>query len=89
MSADFAHHGDAEGTAIKDERTGRFFAAPSLDTWICAGCDNRPGMYVLAFLSGPATHSTVLYHADSLSLSGQGRDDITSYFFTFFWDREQ
>lgn len=89
MSADFAHHGDAAGTAVKDERSRRFFDAPSLDTWIFAGCDNRPAIYVLAYLAGPATVSSVLYHADSLGLSGLGRDDITTYFFTYFWDRQQ
>jgi AmmeMemoRadiSam system protein B len=88
ISTDFAHHGDEAGTAIKDERSRRFFAAPSLDTWIFAGCDNRPGIYALARLARPATRCSILYHADSLELSGRDPTDITSYFFTYFWEEE-
>jgi len=86
ISADFAHHGDREGTSVKDERTRRFFAAPSMDTWIFAGCDNRPGIYAAARLLGPGARCAALFHSDSLALSGQDPGDITSYFFTFFWD---
>jgi MEMO1 family protein len=86
ISTDFAHHGDAAGTSLKDGRSRRFFAAPSLDTWIFAGCDNRPGIYALARMAGPATRCSVLHHTDSLKLSGRDPDDITSYFFTWFWE---
>ena len=87
ISADFAHHGSTAGTSVKDTRTRKFFNNPSLETWIFAGCDNRPGIYALAHLLGPATRCSVLYHTDSLQLSGHDPKDITSYFFTFFWDQ--
>ena len=86
ISADFAHHGNAAGTTMKDGRTRRFFDSPSLDTWIFAGCDNRPGMYALAHLLGSTTRCSVQFHSDSLQLSGHEPNDITSYFFTMFWD---
>jgi MEMO1 family protein len=86
ISTDFAHHGDREGTDLKDDRTRRFFSAPSAETWIFAGCDNRPGIYTLSRLLDPSTRCSVLYRSDSFELSGHGADDITSYFFTFFWD---
>jgi MEMO1 family protein len=86
VSADFAHHADRAGTVVKDDRTRRFFGAPSMDTWIFAGCDNRPGIYAAARLLGPNARASVLFHSDSLALSGQDPSDITSYFFTFLWD---
>jgi MEMO1 family protein len=86
VSSDFAHHGSRAGTALKDDRTRRFFDDPSLDTWIFAGCDNRPGIYSIARLLKPATRCGVLFHSDSLELSGHDPTDITSYFFTFFWE---
>jgi hypothetical protein len=86
LSADFAHHGDPEGTLLKDNRTRMFFNAPGKDTWIFAGCDNRPGIYVLSRMLTPESHCTILYHTDSWRLSGQDSHDITSYFFTFFSD---
>jgi MEMO1 family protein len=86
VSADFAHHGDREGTAVKDARTRRFFEAPSTGTWISAGCDNRPGIYAIARLAGSGARAAVLFHSDSLALSGRDPGDITSYFFSFLWD---
>lgn len=86
ISADFAHHGDPEGTAVKDTRTRAFFNDPGPDTWIFAGCDNRPGMYLLGKLATPESRCVVFSHTDSWRLSGQDAHDITSYFFTFFWD---
>jgi MEMO1 family protein len=85
VSADFSHHGDIAATMAKDGRSRGFFESPSDATWILAGCDNRPGIYALASLLGPKTRSAVLYHCDSFALTGQGEDDITSYFFSYFW----
>jgi len=85
VSADFSHHGDRASTQARDERSGAFFAAPSPSTWILVGCDNRPGIYVLAMLLKPTTRSAVLYHCDSWDLSGRDQDNITSYFFSYFW----
>lgn len=85
VSTDFSHHGDPGQTAARDARSRAFFDSPSPSTWIFAGCDNRPGIYVLARLLGPNPHASVLYHCDSFALSGRGRDDITSYFFSYFW----
>jgi len=85
ISSDFAHHNDLENTLFKDNRTEKFLENPCMDTWIFAGCDNRPGIYVLAGLAenlkNPRMH--IMYHSNSWEISGQGEDDITSYFFTF------
>lgn len=89
ISADFAHHGDPEGTVEKDTRTRIFFDNPGPDTWIFAGCDNRPGMYLLAQVLVPESRCAVVFHTDSWKLSGRDAHDITSYFFTFFWDEEK
>jgi MEMO1 family protein len=85
VSADFSHHGDAAQTAAKDAVSAGFFAAPSRDSWILAGCDNRPGICVLARLLPPGSADAVLCRTNSFALSGQGGDDITSYFFSYFW----
>jgi Predicted dioxygenase len=86
VSVDFAHHGDAARTAAKDAVSARFFAAPARADWILAGCDNRPGIYVVAALMPAGTRATVLCHTNSFALAGQGGNDITSYFFTYFWN---
>lgn len=85
VSSDFAHHGDLAGTLAKDARTRRFFDGPGLSTWDLAGCDNRPGIYALAALGGAGLRSSVLYHSNSFELSGRDPDDITSYFFAYFY----
>lgn len=85
VSTDFSHHGDAEDTRLKDSRSEEFFRNPSFNTWITAGCDNRPGIYVLSRLLTPETRACVLYHCDSFKLTGAGEEDITSYFFSYFW----
>ena len=85
VSTDFSHHGDRVSTQARDERSNAFFVATSPSTWILVGCDNRPGIYVLAMLLEPTTRSTVLYHCNSWDLSDQDEDNITSYFFSYFW----
>jgi AmmeMemoRadiSam system protein B len=85
VSTDFSHHGDISTTRARDRRSRAFFESPSTATWILAGCDNRPGMYILARLLGPGTRSALVCHTDSYALTGRGEDDITSYFFSYFW----
>ncbi len=89
ISSDFAHHGDFEGTRIKDERTMRFMADPDRGNWIFAGCDNRPGIYLLASLADEMSQPEmgILYHSNSYELSGEDAHNITSYFFTFLYDK--
>lgn len=85
VSTDFSHHGDLEQTDFKDRRSRRFFAAPSSGDWILAGCDNRPGIYVLSHLADSSVRDAVLFHCNSYELCGAGKEDITSYYFSFFW----
>lgn len=86
ISTDFAHHGDFEGTEFKDNRSREFFNNPSDSSWVFCGCDNRPGVYVLSRFLTKKTKSAVLFHTNSYELSGFDEDDITSYFFSFFYD---
>jgi MEMO1 family protein len=85
VSTDFSHHGDAAATKLRDDRSRKFFDSPSSTTWILAGCDNRPGIYVLAGLFEPGIRDAVLFHCNSLELSGMEPENITSYFFSYFW----
>ena len=86
ISTDFAHHGDLEGTEYKDTRSREFFKAPSKSSWVFCGCDNRPGIYVLSRFLSPDTKNAVLFHTNSFELSGQDGNDITSYFFSLFYE---
>lgn len=86
ISTDFAHHGDLEGTEFKDTRSREFFKNPSDSTWIFCGCDNRPGIYVISRFLTPDTKNAVLYHTNSFELSGLDGNDITSYFFSLFYN---
>ena len=88
ISTDFAHHGDYEGTVFKDSRSRQFFNAPSASTWIFCGCDNRPGIYTLSRFLRPQTKATIVFHTNSFALSGFDENDITSYFFTLFYDEK-
>jgi len=86
ISTDFAHHGDLAGTEFKDERSRLFFNNPTDSSWVFCGCDNRPGIYVISRLLTPETKNAVLYHTNSFELSGLDGNDITSYFFSLFYD---
>lgn len=86
ISTDFSHHGNIESTTFKDARTMSFFNKPDNSTWIYCGCDNRPGMYTLAHFLTDKTKSSILYHTNSYELSKMDEDDITSYFFSFFYE---
>ncbi len=86
ISTDFAHHGNLEGTVFKDTRSMSFFDKPDKTTWIYCGCDNRPGIYALAHFLSDKTKSSILYHTNSYELSGKDEDEITSYFFSFFYE---
>ncbi len=86
ISTDFAHHGNFEETLLKDTRSRQFFNEPSAASWIFCGCDNRPGIYVLSRFLTKETKNAVLYHTNSFELSGQDGNDITSYFFSLFYD---
>ena len=86
ISTDFAHHGNLEGTEFKDTRSREFFKNPSDSTWIFCGCDNRPGIYVISRFLTPDTKNAVLYHTNSFELSGLDGNDITSYFFSLFYN---
>ncbi len=86
ISTDFAHHGDLEGTDFKDNRSREFFNNPSDSTWIFCGCDNRPGIYVISRFLTKDTKNAVLYHTNSFELSGLDGNDITSYFFSLFYN---
>jgi len=85
ISSDFSHRGDLVATAERDNRSLRFFNAPSLETWDLAACDNRPGIYALAHLGGNNMKVNLIYHTNSFELSNEAPDDITSYFFAYFY----
>ncbi len=85
VSSDFAHHGDTQTSRKKDEISRGFLENPDSNSWIFAGCDNRPGMFVYGSLADaiPGAKSCILSNSNSYSISGEGETDITSYFFTF------
>ncbi|HBB12891.1 MAG TPA: AmmeMemoRadiSam system protein B [Treponema sp.] len=93
ISTDFSHHGNEEDTLKKDTSSRKFFESPSAKGWFFCVCDNRQGMYALSNIfcketgenSGGQKKCSVLYHTNSFELSGEGGDDITSYFFTFLY----
>ncbi len=85
VSTDFSHHGDLQSTRAKDARSAMFFKDPSFSTGILVACDNRPGIYVLSKFLEPASKASVLFHCESSQLTGEDSDDITSYFFSYFW----
>lgn len=85
VSSDFSHHGNLIETKRKDSMTKIFLDSPTKENWIYSICDNRPGIYVLANLLEENSYCNLLCHTNSFEISGQGAEDITSYFFTFFY----
>lgn len=85
ISTDFSHHGNLQETYRKDEMSMIFFRNPTAKNWIFCGCDNRPGLYVLSHLLKPDTKVSVCFHTNSFEISGQDENDITSYFFSYFY----
>lgn len=84
ISSDFSHHVNEEKTKKRDKRTEIFLREADHDKWVYSVCDNRPGMYVLSRLMTDKTESRILCHTNSYEFTGEGEDDITSYFFVLF-----
>ena len=89
ISTDFSHHGNLEETARRDNYSQRYIKNSKDISWNMAGCDNRPGMYVLDRLGKNNLESYILYHTNSWEISNQWEDDITSYFFVYFADKRR
>ena len=87
ISTDFSHHDNIENTLSKDIISREFFTEPTNSSWIFCGCDNRPGIYVLAQLMDKKTRSSLLYCTNSFELTGLNKDDLTSYFFSYFYQK--
>ena len=87
ISTDFSHHGNPEETARRDNYSQRYLKNSNELSWNMAGCDNRPAMYVLDRLGRNNLVSYILYHTNSWEISNQWDDDITSYFFVYFFDK--
>jgi AmmeMemoRadiSam system protein B len=89
VSIDFSHHAGRELTGQRDNKTALFLEAPSLKKLPLVYSDNNKGLRALAFLCEKLNlHTGVrLCHTNSLVYSGDGQDDITSYFF-YFWGIE-
>lgn len=85
ISTDYSHHGTEAQTLVKDARAELFWEHPGPALWNLVGCDNRPGIFVLASAFGPSSRSSVLWHTDAFRLSGKDPTDVTSYFFTWVW----
>ncbi len=89
ISTDFSHHSNLERTKAKDAKSRAFISNINAKPWVLGICDNRPAMYILSKLATEKTQSTILYHTNALELSEKTNpDDITSYFFAYFWEDE-
>jgi len=87
ISTDFSHHGNMEQTEKRDGSSMRYLKNPNAVSWNFAGCDNRPGIFVLDRLGKSNLKSFILYHTNSWEISHEWAHDITSYFFAYFGDK--
>ena len=85
ISSDFSHHVNEEKTRERDKITEIFLKEADPDKWVYNVCGNKPGMYVLSRLMTDKTESRILCHTNSYEFTGEGEDDITSYFFVLFF----
>ncbi|AGT44227.1 AmmeMemoRadiSam system protein B [Treponema pedis] len=89
ISSDFSHKSNLKKTEEKDAKTRAFFENITSLHWTSCICDNRPSIYVLSTFITEKTQCTVQRKATSYDLDDTGNtEDITSYFFTFFWEKE-
>jgi len=87
ISADFSHGSNPDETYMNDNNSIRYLKGDSNAGWNTVVCDNRAGIYILDSLGKNNLISNILYHTNSWEISGQGEDDITSYFFVYFADK--
>ena len=85
ISSDFSHHVNEEKTRERDSRSEIFLREADPEKWIFSVCDNRPGIYLLSRMMTETTESRILCHTNSYEFTGEGEDDITSYFFVLFY----
>ena len=85
ISSDFSHHVNSEKTKERDRKSEIFLSEADPDKWVFCSCDNRPGMYLLSRAMSDNTESRILCHTNSFEFTGEGEDDITSYFFALFY----
>lgn len=85
ISSDFSHHQNQAVTQERDTKSRIFLENPTKQRWILSICDNRPAMYVLKNLLPQNAKSTILFNTNSFELSKKDENDITSYFFCFFY----
>ena len=89
ISSDFSHKSDMEKTAEKDAKSRYFLTSLKPSAWTLGICDNRPAMYLLSKLFTEKTQCTIQRNTNAYKLSDEtDPEDITSYFFTYFWEKE-
>ncbi|UTC77225.1 AmmeMemoRadiSam system protein B [Treponema sp. OMZ 799] len=89
ISSDFSHKSNVEQTAAKDAKSRHFLTSLKPSAWTLGICDNRPAMYLLSKLFTEKTQCTIQRGTDAYKLSDEtDPEDITSYFFTYFWEKE-
>lgn len=88
ISSDFTHGADLKTTLAQDKNTAVFFSAPTAVSWHTVTCDNMPAIYAFSRIASPKTKVTSLYQTNCLYLVPEEADpnDITSYFFSYFWE---
>ncbi len=87
ISTDFSHHSNLARTKEKDAKSRAFLENINYAPWILGICDNRPAMFLLSELATKETKTTIQYHTNAFELTNKtAPDDITSYFFSFFWE---
>ena len=87
ISSDFSHKGGIEETALNDYKSIHYLNNINDAFWNIIICDNRMGIYILDRLGKRNSESVILYHTNSYNISGYD-EDITSYFFVYFADKE-
>lgn len=87
ISTDFSHHFNLQRTLDNDKRSKHFLLNPFKESIIYAANDNIGGLYSLATVIDNRgwQKTSIIYNTNSLEISGEGADDITSYFFSFFY----
>jgi AmmeMemoRadiSam system protein B len=89
ISTDFSHHADVEETGRRDHYSEQYLRNTGNTSWNMVVCDNRPAMYIIDRLGKNNLQSFILYHTNSWEISNQWEDDVTSYFFVYFGDRDK
>jgi AmmeMemoRadiSam system protein B len=90
ISIDFSHGGDSKVTAMRDRENEHYLLFPKPETMTGVYSDNFGGLVILekTVRQRRASQCFLLCHTDSYHYSQKQPENITSYYFTYYFQKQ-